>query len=211
METPPFVRSFLKLLVVDIILISALPFLVYMGPIGWLALLWLLLAVPFAYGALVPQATQWVNEQCRAGWASALTKFQCAGGLWFLIWATVFYCLADGRQDYELWQMYLLAYCFLQLFRMSWFGYANIIALTFLPFFGNRLDKLCMLSGALSSGAALYLWSTKGQLPPLPPNAEQVPFFIFIALGSVVYGLSVGGAVHWLVSYFRPPTEGQTI
>lgn len=203
-STPKFAATFAGILLFDLLLMAALPLLVQLW---FFILLWLILGVPVMASTALPTAIQWMNKKRGSTSGSSLTKLQCGGGLWFLIWCTVYHSLEGIGEDAELWQIYIFFLALLQLLRLFWFGVFNVLCIAVVPFFGNRLDKLCIVAGALTSAAGLYLWNLHGTMPQLPQQPEQYPFFLFMAVTGIGYGLVAGGFLNYLFSLFQPPTE----
>lgn len=207
-RTPEFVKVYGKYLLFDFLCIMILPIAPHLA---MLIVLWMVIGNPIAHTVKLSEALVWLREETRTTTAGAVVRAQSAGGLLFLIWATVLHLTAGPFEDKELHEIILFLFAAIQVVRLGWFAYLNVASMVLIPFRKSRHEKLCLLAAGLTGLGGLWLWSQHGPLPTLPKNPEDIAFFLLLAVGSIGYGLAQGGLLLWTVSSFNPPHETKLV
>lgn len=203
-RSPEFVKAYGKYMFYDFLCIILFPFVPHL--MVFFAM-WLLIGSPLAFSLKLHEAMDWLSQKTRTTMGGAAIRAQCAGGLVFLIWATVLHCTAGPAEDKEFHEILLFVVALLQVARLGWFAYLNVATMVLIPFRQSRHEKLCLLAAGLTALGGLWLWSRHFPLPRIPQSMEDLTLFVILAISGIGYGLAQGGLLLWAVSSFQPPDE----
>lgn len=203
MKTPEFVGIIVGSLVLDFILLGSL---FLLPPLGYHAILIMLLAIPLTVALQVPACFTWLTKQSENGSAwTSLSRMLCGSSLLFLL--IVAGCIHFHNREPASWPELLgSVYLTISLIRFYGAGALNIPAALVCLLKGNKVDKLASLCAILCSGAGIALLKNVDQAQALQGQAQAIVILIFFLM-SFCYGLVWGGTLTWVASRVQSPQD----